>query len=139
MFSQEESEAGLMTEVFPLKKEIQVGTETLSGLWFDPDNTSGPVLDTRSCLLELSIYNGSQGRNSHRRHTLEHCLASWFLAKKSEEGNKAIFSHWPRVETLQPRHEFRCGACQRPKLARKQFLRVRCLKSVAFIGSGEIH
>ena len=33
------------------RRKYKVGTETLSGLWFDPDNTSGPVMDTRSCLL----------------------------------------------------------------------------------------
>ena len=27
-------------------------------------------------------------------------LVSWFLAKKSEEGNKATFSHWPKLDTL---------------------------------------
>ena len=30
----------------------------------------------------------------------EPSLASWFLAMKSEEGNKATFSHWPRLDTL---------------------------------------
>ena len=30
----------------------------------------------------------------------EPSLASWFLAIKSEEGNKATFSHWPRLDTL---------------------------------------
>ena len=54
--------------------------------------------------------------------TGEAALASWFLAKKSEEGNKAIFFHWPRFDTLLvPRHNFRFGTCRRPKLARKQF------------------
>ena len=77
------------------KVGYNVGTKTLSGLWFDPDNTSGPELDTRSGLLDLFIYNGSQSRNSHQIHTSEPCLASWFLAMKSEEGNKATFSHWP--------------------------------------------
>ena len=27
-------------------------------------------------------------------------LASWFLAMKSEEQNKATFSHWPRLDTV---------------------------------------
>ena len=30
----------------------------------------------------------------------EPSLASWLLAMKSEEGNKATFSHWPRLDTL---------------------------------------
>ena len=46
-----------------------------------PHRTQGPVF------FELSMYNGSQSRNSHRRHTLRTSLASWFLAMKSEEGN----------------------------------------------------
>ena len=53
--------------------------------------TQGPVF------FELSVYNGSQSRNSHRSHT---SLASWFLVMKSEEGNKVAFSHWPRLDTL---------------------------------------
>ena len=27
-------------------------------------------------------------------------LASWFLAMKSEEGNEATFSHWPKLDIL---------------------------------------
>ena len=35
------------------------------------------------------------------RDTLwEPSLASWFLAIKSEEGNKATFSDWPRLDSL---------------------------------------
>ena len=30
----------------------------------------------------------------------EPSLASWFLAIKSEEGNKATLFHWPRLDTL---------------------------------------
>ena len=58
----------------------------------------GPHQTQGSVFFELSIYNGSQSRNSHRRDTLsELFLASWFLAMKSEKGNKATFSHfWPR-------------------------------------------
>ena len=30
----------------------------------------------------------------------EPSLASWILAMKSEEGNSATFSHWPKFNTL---------------------------------------
>ena len=30
----------------------------------------------------------------------EPSLARWFLAIKSEEGKSAIFSHWPKLDTL---------------------------------------
>ena len=33
-------------------------------------------------------------------------LASWFLAMKSEEGNKATFSHWPRLDILFATQDF---------------------------------
>ena len=63
-------------------------------------------------------------------------LASWFLAIKSEEGNKTTFSHWPRLDTLfatqvwiSLRHLLEA------KASKKTVLRVRCLRSVSFIGS----
>ena len=55
---------------------------------------------------------------------------------KSEEGNKATFSHWPRFNTLfaiqawfLPQHLPEAGA------SKKAVLRVRCLRSVSFRGS----
>ena len=60
----------------------------------DLHRTQGPVF------FELSIYNGSQSRDINQRHILGNSLASWFLAMKSEEENKATFSHWPRLDTL---------------------------------------
>ena len=45
----------------------------------------------------------------------EPSFASWFLAMKSEEGNKATFSNWPRLDT-----SFATQAW-RPKLARSSF------------------
>ena len=59
-----------------------------------PHRTQGPVF------FELSIYNGIQSRKSHRRRTLRTFCGSWFLAVNSEDGNKATFSHWPRLDTL---------------------------------------
>ena len=65
----------------------------------------------------------------------EPSLASWFLAIKSE-GNKATFSHWPRLDTcLQPRHGFCCKAYPETKASKKAVLEVRCSRSVFFIGS----
>ena len=53
--------------------------------------------------------------------------------KGFEEGKRATFSHWPKLDTLQPRHEFRCSACQRPKLISNK--RVRSLRSLSSIDS----
>ena len=60
-----------MSEVCPFLKEMKSrDRDPVLGLWFDPNSiqdtyrTQGPVF------LELSIYSGSQIRNSHRRHTL---------------------------------------------------------------------
>ena len=78
-----------------------------------PHGTQGPVFFELTMIVRAGIVTGDT--------LCEPSLASWFLAIKSKEGNKATFSHWPRLDTcLQPRHGFRC-ACQRPKLARKQF------------------
>ena len=54
MFNQEERVAGLMSEVCPFR----VGIKTLSGLWFDPNRTSRPVLDTGSCLSTMVVKAG---------------------------------------------------------------------------------
>ena len=100
-FNHEERVAGLISEVCPFLKEMEKKrpgpSQVLGSVQIVPQSpyrTQGPVF------FELSIYNGSQGRNSHRRHTLRTFLASWFLAIKSDEGNKATFSHWPRLDTL---------------------------------------
>ena len=55
---------------------------------------------------------------------------------KSEEGNKASFSHWPRLDTLFATQGW--ISLQRllgAKASKKAVLRVRCLRSVSFIGS----
>ena len=51
-FNQEERVAGLMFEVCPFLKEMKGGIKTLSGLWFDPNSTSGPA---RSYLLSKQV------------------------------------------------------------------------------------
>ena len=60
----------------------------------------------------------------------EPSLASWILAMKSEEGNKATFSHRPRLDTL-----FLTQVWKKIKASKKAVLRVRCLRFVFFIGS----
>ena len=55
---------------------------------------------------------------------------------KSEEGNKETFSHWPRLDTLfatQARISLR--HLPEAKASKKAVLRVRCLRSVSFMGS----
>ena len=57
-----------------------------------PYRMQGPVNCPSTMVVRAGIVTG---------HTLrELSLASWFLAMKSEEGNKATFSHWPRFDTL---------------------------------------
>ena len=66
----------------------------------------------------------------------EPSLASWFLAIKSEEGNKATFSHWPRLDTLFATQAWiSLQHLPEAKASKKAVLRVRCLRSVSFIGS----
>ena len=97
-----------------------VGIETLSGLWFNLDNTSGPVLDTDPDFLN-SLFSIVVKAGIVTRDTLwEPSLASWFLVKKTTEGNMVTFSHWPKLDTcLQPRREFRCGALPEAKASKK--------------------
>ena len=49
---------------------------------------------------------------------------------KSEEGNKATFSHWPKLATL-----LATQALPEAKASKKAVLRVRCLRSESFMGS----
>ena len=66
----------------------------------------------------------------------EPSLASWFLAVKSEEGNKATFSHWPRLDTLFAKQVWiSLWRLPEAKASKKAVLRVRGLRSVSFIGS----
>ena len=66
----------------------------------------------------------------------EPSLASWFLAIKSEDGNKATFAHWPRLDTLFPTQVWiLLRRLPEAKASKKAVLRVRCLRSVSFIGS----
>ena len=93
----------------------------------DSYRTQGPVF------FELSIYTGSQSRNSHFENLL---LLVRFLAMKSEEGNKATFSHWSRLDTLFATQAWiSLWRMPEAKASKKAVLRVRCLRSVSFIDS----
>ena len=55
---------------------------------------------------------------------------------KSEEGNKATFSHWPRLDTLFATQAWiSLRHLPEAKASKKAVLRVRCLRSVSFMGS----
>ena len=55
---------------------------------------------------------------------------------KSEEGNKATFSHWPRLDTLFATQAWiSLRRLPEAKASKKAVLRVRCLRYVSFIGS----
>ena len=54
------------------------------------------VLSSLNCLSTMVVKAGIVTRDT----LWEPSLASWFLAVKSEEGNKTTFSHWPRLDTL---------------------------------------
>ena len=55
---------------------------------------------------------------------------------KSEEGNKATFSHWPKFHTLFATQAWiLLWRLPEAKASKKAALRVRCLRSVSFIGS----
>ena len=55
---------------------------------------------------------------------------------KSEEGNKETFSHWPRLDTLfMTQAKISLRRLPEAKASKKADLRVRCLRSVSFIGS----
>ena len=55
---------------------------------------------------------------------------------KSEEGNKATFSQWPRLDTLFATQAWiSLRRLPEAKASKKAVLRVRCLRSVSFIGS----
>ena len=67
---------------------------------------------------------------------LEPSLASWFLAMKSEEGNKATFSHWPRFDTLFATQAWiLLRRLPEARASKKAVLGARCLRFVSFIGS----
>ena len=79
-FNQEEIVAGLMSEVCPFLKEMKMRdrlrpSQVFGSIQIVPQGrhqTQGPIF------FKLSIYNGSQSRNSHRRHTLLGCnFLSW--------------------------------------------------------------
>ena len=66
----------------------------------------------------------------------EPSLASWFLAIKSEEGKRATFSRWPKLDTLFATQVWiLLRRLPEAKASKKAFLRVRSLRSVSFIGS----
>ena len=54
---------------------------------------------------------------------------------KSEEGNKATFSHWPRLDTLFVTQAWiSLWHLPKAKASKKAVLRARCLRSVSFVG-----
>ena len=54
---------------------------------------------------------------------------------KSEEGNKATFSHWPRVDTSFATEAWiSLRRLPEAKASKKAVLRVRCLRFMSFIG-----
>ena len=66
----------------------------------------------------------------------EPSLASWFFTIKSEEGNKATFFHWPRLDTLFASQAWiLLRRLPEAKASKTTVLRVRCSRSVSFIGS----
>ena len=55
---------------------------------------------------------------------------------KSEEGNKATFSHWPRLDTLfATQARILLWRLLEAKTSKKAVLSARCLRSVFFMGS----
>ena len=55
---------------------------------------------------------------------------------KSEEGNKATLSHWPRLDTLFATQAWiSLWRLPEAKASKKALLRVRCLRSVSLVGS----
>ena len=118
-----------------LKGDKKKGSRTSQVLGSIQIVPQGPHRTQGLVFFELSIYNGRAGIVTG--DTLwEASLASWFLAMKSDEGNKATFSYWPRLDTL-----FATQACislrrlLEAKASKKAVLKVRCLRSVSFIGS----
>ena len=72
---------------------------------------------------------------------LEPSLASGFLAKKSEEGNKVTFSNWPKFDSLFATQVWILLRClQEAQASKKAVFKVRCLRSVSLMGSkgGEV-
>ena len=62
-------------------------------------------------------------------------FVSWLLALKSVEGNKATFSRWLRLDTLFTTQVWiLLWHLLEAKASKKAVLRVRCLRSVPFIG-----
>ena len=58
------------------------------------------------------------------------------MAIKSEEGKRATFSHWPKLDTLFATQAWiSLRHLPEAKAIKKAVLMVRCLKSVSFIGS----
>ena len=55
---------------------------------------------------------------------------------KSEEGNKATFSHWPKLATLLATQAWiSLRRLPEAKASKKAVFKVRCLRSVSFMGS----
>ena len=92
-----------------------------------PHRTQGPVFfELSTMVVKAGIVSGD---------TLwEPSLASWFLAIKSVEGNKATFSRWSRLDTLFATQAW-ISLRRLPEAKARKKAVLRCLRSVSFIGS----
>ena len=136
-FNQEERVAGLMSEVCPFLKEMKRrDRDPLRSLVRSKEYlracTGHKVLSFFNCLSTMVDRAGIVTGDT----LCEPSLASWFLAIKSEEGNKAPSSHWPRLDTLFATQAWiSLWRLPEAKASKKAVLRVRGLRSVSFIGS----
>ena len=134
-FNQEETVAGLMSEVCPFLKEMKRRERDplrYLSTWYLRACTRHKILSSLNCLSTMVVKAGIVTGDT----LWEPSLASWFLAIKSEEGNKATFSHWPRLDTLFVTQAWiSLQHLLEAKASKKAVLRVKCLRSVSFIGS----
>ena len=93
-FNQEERVEGLMYEVRPFLKKMQsIDQDPLRSLvpsrYYLRAHTRHKVLSSLNCLSTMVVKAEIVTRDT----LWEPSLASWFLAVKSEDGNKVTFSH----------------------------------------------
>ena len=98
-----------------------------------PPPHSGIFVST--IILCMSCFNQVPSGDTLRQDAIS-SLASWLLAIKSEEGYKVTFSHWPKLDTLFATQAWiLLWRLPEAKASKKAVLRVRCLRSLSFIGS----
>ena len=96
-FNQDERVAGLISEVCPFLKEMKRrDREPLRSLVrsnsTSRSRTGHKVLSSLNCLSTMVVKAGIVTGDT----LCEPSLASWLLAMKSEEGNKAIWAIWAK-------------------------------------------